>query len=253
MRIILQECKMDLLRAVRYRVGMISDLVLFTVLLVFFLISDTGTSFGEEYGTGDYKTLLLLGYVAWTLSSAAINTVAPQISGEVQRGTFFLKINSRIPMQFIYFGDFLAAIAIQSVIAIICTVGAHFIWNTAFVVRPDVIAALIVCTIGMYGIGLIIAGFQLFFKRVGSLVFVLQLGLLFVTDTLPTSGSITRITSILPLTRCNAIIREALTGTAAAAEYIGLLLCSAVCFAVGYAVFEIFLRMAKKKGNLLMY
>ena len=29
MRIILQECKMDLLRAVRYRVGMISDLVLF--------------------------------------------------------------------------------------------------------------------------------------------------------------------------------------------------------------------------------
>lgn len=35
MRIILQECKMDLLRAVRYRVGMISDLVLFTVLLVF--------------------------------------------------------------------------------------------------------------------------------------------------------------------------------------------------------------------------
>lgn len=85
------------------------------------------------------------------------------------------------------------------------------------------------------------------------LVFVLQLGLFFVTDTLPTSGSITRITSILPLTRCNAIIREAFTGTAAAAEYIGLLLCSAVCFAVGYAVFEIFLRMAKKKGNLLMY
>ena len=82
------------------------------------------------------------------------------------------------------------------------------------------------------------------------LVFVLQLGLFFVTDTLPTSGSITRITSILPLTRCNAIIREAFTGTA---EYIGLLLCSAVCFAVGYAVFEIFLRMAKKKGNLLMY
>ena len=105
MRIILQECKMDLLRAVRYRVGMISDLVLFTVLLVFFLMSDTGTSFGEEYGTGDHKTLLLLGYVAWTLSSAAINTVAPQISGEVQRGTFFLKINSRIPMQLIYFGD----------------------------------------------------------------------------------------------------------------------------------------------------
>ena len=92
MRIILLECSMDLRRTLRYKVGILSDLVIFTALLLVFLYSNTGASFQEEYRTENGKALLLLGYTAWTLASTAISVTSQQIHTEVQRGTFYLKL-----------------------------------------------------------------------------------------------------------------------------------------------------------------
>ena len=63
MRIIWYECKMDVLRTFRYKMGLVSDLVIYTLLLCFFFWSNTGQSFQELYGVENYQALLLLGYM----------------------------------------------------------------------------------------------------------------------------------------------------------------------------------------------
>ncbi len=253
MRIIFEECKTDLLRTCRYKTGIISDIVVFTVLLCFFFASNTGTSFQEKYQEGDYKTMLLLGYIAWTVASAALSIVTSQISAEVQRGTFYLKINSKYPLQIIYLGDLVSSILIQIVIIAVYTVITHFVFGVKYFISPEIVFALSVCSIGMYGIGLAIAGLSLFFKRVGSIIFLLQLTLLFVTDTVPTSNAVMYITKFIPLTKCNEVIRKCFMRTNAAQPLVELIIYSLVMFLMGYLIFAFFLRKAKKKGNLLLY
>ena len=74
-------------------------------------------------------------------------------------------------------------------------------------------------SLGMYGIGLIVAGIAIYFKRTGTIVFLIQTALLFVTDTVPTSDAILKITHYIPLTRCNEILRQIAVG----GEYTGML------------------------------
>ena len=100
----------------------------------------------------------------------------------------------------------------------------------------------------MYGIGLIVAGIAIYFKRTGTIVFLIQTALLFVTDTVPTSDAILKITHYIPLTRCNEILRQIAVG----GEYTGMLpgLCIVV---IGSVFFDVMLKQAKKRGNLLFY
>ena len=129
----------------------------------------------------------------------------------------------------------------------------HFIFGVNYSVNGTIIAALFICTLGMYGIGLIIAGLSLYYKRIGSIVLLVQLFLLFVTDTLPTSSAIRQITQVIPLTACNRVVRNSYVKDSAGTDFLLLCVYSAVWFLIGYAVFEIFIRRAKEKGNLLLY
>ena len=253
MKIILMECVMDLKRTVRYKVGIISDTIIFTILLLVFLFSDTGSSFQNEFNTKDYKPLLMLGYIAWSLASIAISVVTYQISSEVQRGTFYMKLNSGYPLQLIYLGDFLSAGITQTGIVIFYSLICWVLFQVSYGISIQIVFSLIVGSIGMYGIGLIIAGMCLAFKKVNSFMFLIQLMLLFVTDTVPTSDGITSITNIIPLTLCNKVIRKCFLSACSHNEFVMLCISSALFLAVGWIIFQCFFCYAKRKGILLMY
>lgn len=253
MKIILSEYLMDLRRTFRYKTGIVLDIVVFTALLMFFLMSNTGESFTDKYHTEDYKTLLLLGYIAWNFSSVAVSVVTSQISSEIQRGTFYLKLNSKCPLQFICLGNLFSAVTVQLVVVLCYGILTLFLGNVSYFINLEIILSMIIGIVGMYGVGLIIAGFSLFFKRVGSLIFLFQLTLLFVTDTVPTSGAIMSVTNVIPLTKCNEVIRNSFLGLPVSDAFLLLCVYSAAFFIVGYFVFEFFLRCSKQKGNLLLY
>ncbi len=253
MKIIFYEFKMDILRTLRYKMGIVSDIVVFTLLLCFFFVSDTGHSFTEQYGSGDYKTLLLLGYVAWSFAVAAISTIGTQILTELQRGTLFFKLNSKLPLQLIYIGDLISAVFIQTFVICIYSGITFLFFDVKYFINLPILAALIICTLGMYGIGLIVAGLSLYYKRIGSIVFLIQLFLLFVTDTLPTSAIIIRISQVIPLTMCNTVIRNSFLNYSINTSFVWLCISSLAWFIIGYVVFHIFLKCAQKKGNLLLY
>ena len=252
-RAMLSEIKMDLVSAVRYRFGFISDMTVFTIFLAFLMLSNSGVSLAEKYSYADYKGLLLYGYIGWMLAIAAISTASNEIKNELQRGTFYLKMNSRYPIVVLYIGKLIAAIVIQLVITVIIAVLAKLIWKVALRFNAMILAALIISTFGMFGIGLLIAGVALLHKRTGALTLIVQMGLLFITDTVPTSDLLAKITQVVPLISCNEVIRKSLAGTSDTRALILLIAFSALWLAIGIIAFNLCLKKAKKNGNLLMY
>lgn len=253
MKILFYEFKLDLLRSFRYKMAIFSDIIVFTFLLCFFYVSNTGASFATQYGANNYKTLLLLGYIAWSFSIAAISNTSSQITGELQRGTLFYKLNCNIPLQILYIGDLVSAIFIQAFVILLYSLVTHFIFNVTYYIDIYILISLLICILGMYGIGLIVAGLSLYYKRIGSIIFLIQICLLFITDTIPTAPIITNISKILPLTLCNTVIRTIFLQKNYTTYFFQLVFLSFVWFILGYVIFNIFLRLAKKRGNLLLY
>lgn len=77
------EIKMDFLRSIRYRFGMISDLLVYFALFTVFMVTDSGNSYAQTYHYGNYKELVLLGYVAWIYAISAISNVAGSLQSEL--------------------------------------------------------------------------------------------------------------------------------------------------------------------------
>ena len=253
MRAMLSEIKMDLISTVRYRFGFISDIMVFTIFLAFLMLSNSGMSLAEEYGYADYKGLLLYGYIAWMLAIAAISTASNEIKNELQRGIFYLKMNSRYPIVVLYIGKLIAAIIVHLLITIIIASLSRLVWKVNLQFNIMILLALLISTFGMFGIGLLIAGVALLHKRTGAITLIVQMGLLFITDTVPTSKLLSKITQVLPLTSCNEVIRKSLAGTFDAQCFIMLIVFSTIWLIFGTVSFNLLLNRAKKNGNLLMY
>lgn len=244
------EIKMDITSTFRYRFGMVTDIVIYSVLLIFFLLSNSGMSYQDVYHYDNYKELLVVGYLAWIYAVTAITSIAQIVSGELRQGTFYKKYNSVYPLQALLFGRMTAALMIQSIVVLVVLLATALFGKLMIGIQPFAIGAVLISTIGMYGIGLMIAGMSIFYKKIGSILYIIQLCLLFVTDTIPTSES---ITLILPLTLCNTVIRKSIAGITYTADFIKLMVSAAAFLILGICVFQLYLRRARKKGNLLFY
>lgn len=253
LRALAWDIKMQILSAWRYKFSVISDIVVFSLLMIFFLTSRTGTSFSEKYMVSDYKALLLAGYIAWTLSISAISSVGNEVSSELSKGTFYRKMHSKYPLAVLYLGDLIASFVIQIFVIVCLLIIAKVFWNVSITFSFTIIIALIINLLGMYGIGLIVGGLSVRYKRIGAIVLLIQLGMLFITDTIPTSSSLLAVTKVIPLTACNEVIRTCLSNHTDAQSLVMLLLTSIIWIFIGTAVFYISINRAKKIGNLLYY
>ena len=142
---------------------------------------------------------------------------------------------------------------VQTIVVIIYSVVTYFFFGVRYTVTLPIVAAFLISILGMYGIGLMIAGLSLYYKRIGAIVLLVQLFLLFVTDTIPTSPVITEVSSVLPLTMCNTVIRNSFVHKDLGMTFLFLCVVSLLWFVAGYVVFDCFMKQAKKKGNLLLY
>lgn len=248
-----QEFKMDILSTLRYRFSILSDIIVYTVLLSFFFMSGTGSSFAETYGTDNYRALLLLGYISWSLSVACISMVGNEIRNETQRGTLYQKLASKTPLQVLYLSKLFSGVIVQLGIILCYVLVAVFLFDVQFYINFTMIIAILTCVIGMYGIGLVIGGLSLFFKRIGNIILLVQLTLLFITDTVPSNDAILSVSRFIPLTICNEIIRSSYAGLPVGQLFIQLIISSIVFFAVGCFIFQFTLSRSRKTGNLLLY
>lgn len=254
MRIIFYEFLMSLQRSIRYRFHFISDAIVYLLLLSFFLMSGTGTSFGSQYNDiNNSKTLLLLGYIAWTFSITCIASTANSIGNELRNGTFYHKIFSKMPIQFIYIGSLLEAIFVQVIIIGILLPLIYVIFGVGVYIKGPMILAILITLMGMYGVGLAIGGISLFYKRSGTILFLIQMLLLFLTDTIPTNESLLKVTEFIPLTICNDILRTSYMNLPVGSKMMTLVLSSTLLLIIGNFIFVYMKKKAMKTGNLLQY
>lgn len=247
------EIEMNIKTTFRYRFALISDLVVFSVFMTFFLSANVGVSFGDKYEYDNYKVLTLLGFIAWTVTVAAISSSTNEVSMELTSGTFYRKLNSVCSIQLLLFADMISTLIVETVVYIALLVIANVIWHVVIPINIVSIVAIGICALGMYGIGLILSGLAILLKRVGSIVLLVQTGLLFITDTLPTSDIITRVTYVIPLTCCNRVIRLNTSEQNYTVELLYLFFVSLIWFILGNKIFDIFVKHSKIKGNLLHY
>lgn len=243
----------ELSGAVRYRFSFISDIVVYTAVLAFFMMSNSGQSLITKYGSSDYKSLLFAGYIAWTFANAALVTSVNNTTGELSRGTFYRKIKAQCPLPLLQLGELCSTVFVNCIVAAAVAFIGWIAWDLHLYVSISSIIAIIICSLGMYGMGLILDGVAIRYKRVGSLLFLFQLGLLFVTDTLPSSSGILLLTRIIPLTACNDFIRLSMTGGNPSGAFTTLFFTSLTWLIVGNIVFHLLFTKAKQNGNLLFY
>jgi len=253
MRIFFQEIKMDLASSFRYKFHIVSDVVVFTLLFVFFMLSQTGTSFSYRYYSDNFQALLLLGYIGWNFSVMCIALINNEIRHELQRGTFYQKLLSKFHLPFIYLSKLISAMLIQFVVVLCYTAIAIIIFEVQFNINLMIILTLIICIMGMYGIGLMVGAATLLFKKVGNIILLLQLTLLFVTDTIPTNAMILTITRFIPLTIANDVIRTSFSNGGISENFLLLILSSLAFLVSGVIFFQVALNLTRKNGSMLLY
>lgn len=250
---ILWKIKLDILSAFRYKFSITSDLIVMILLFMFFIGSNTGASFNKTYGNVDSRQLLFAGYIMWTISIAAISSLTLVISKEAKNGTLQVLFHSKYPLEIILFGEFLSSQMIHSVIILILSSIAYFLVNIPIVITPELLIPIIFCGLGMFGMGLFLTGMSIFFKRIGAVILLVQLSLLFVTDTIPTAQGIKNISKFIPLTIANDVVRKILSNISYSQELINLIIISAIWILVGIIGLRFFINRAKEKGNLFFY
>lgn len=217
------------------------------------MMSGSGHSLSEKYGVADYRSLLFAGYIAWTFANSALVSSVNNTSAELSRGTFYRKLNACCPLPLIQLGELLSTVLMNCIVAFAVAIIGGIVWDLRLYVSGVSLGAIAICSLGMYGMGLLLNGVTIKYKRVGSLLFLFQLGLLFVTDTIPSDSIVLSVTRLVPLTACNDLIRLSMIGADFVEPAVRLCASSLVWLALGYVVFRLLLFRAKKDGNLLHY
>lgn len=251
-----EELKMGLEKSWNYKMNFFSEIGTIIILYVLLIFMDSGTGLSYIYpsGNADSKQLLLCGYMLYNFSMMGLITASNTISSEAMSGTLEHKYTSIIPMSVLQLAIFVQSFIIESIIAAVILVISRFFFHVSIPFSISSILIIIITSVGMYGAGLILGGIALKQKRIGRIVFILQIVFLFVSDTIINISDSIKAARFIPLTVGNNLLRGlAAYGEFNWNEFFILILECALWLAVGIIFFKIFERKAKREGKLGTY
>ena len=102
---VFQEVRLDLKASLQYRTGLLTDAAIFvgSFLAAFFLGSGSSLTSFYRADTTQGIMLLLIGYLFWGNSSAALGYCTGTLQGEMERGIFEMRLQSRYPLTLLLF------------------------------------------------------------------------------------------------------------------------------------------------------
>ncbi|MBS1479363.1 MAG: ABC transporter permease [Christensenellaceae bacterium] len=251
------EFKLAILRTVRYKISFVSDIVVFCVIFFVILFTNAGYSLSLAYNSSESqaKVILLIGYVFWLFSSTALGDSTNVISNEATAGTLETKLLSSVPVPALLFARLLSGL-LYSVVSMACVLIIAGIFGWLKSVEPIRLACALLIYLpsifGMFGIGLILGGLSLNHKRVGQLTFIIQTGMLLLTDVISANFPISNY--IVPYATGMDIARNFYMHSAIEPVRIVLYFAiNAVWFVIGYTAFSKLLSATKRRGSLANY
>ena len=187
LQLICQETKMTFKSIWRYKVSMISDLVILvgTFFMAYFLKNNTWLMNAYEASQDQSNYLFFIGYVFWQFGSLSLGFCTTMISGNSRNGMLELQAQSFVSMPILYF--FKLLINILSDFLIIITITVFMVFAMDFNLREFIYIIYAILwslpsIVGMYGIGLILSALSLREKSVGQFIIIVQTLLLFITN-----------------------------------------------------------------------
>lgn len=252
----IEEFRLKLEESWNYKTNFISEVITMLILYLSLLFMNSGTSLSYAYTTSavNSKSLLLAGYMLWSFSIMSISIVNDTISYESTTGTLEHKFISIVPIFVLNSAIFAKAFLTESIVVIILLIVSKIFFGITITFNLYSIFIILITSLGMYGIGMILGGLALKVKKIGKIVFILQVLFLFIGDTITNISNTIYISKILPLTLGNELLRYSLVlGNINFNKLLILVLCSITWIFIGIVIFKFFEKTCKKEGSLGYY
>lgn len=230
----------------------------FATLYLFFLFIFYGAQYigGEQLSYGDTLEGIIVGFTVWTLTIMAFSELSWALTREAQYGTLEQLYMSPLGFGWVVTCQVLAAAVISIVwvgvqlLAMMVTTGRYL--NVDLV---SVLPLALFIIIGVYGVGLMMGGLQLVFKRVEGAFQIMQfvfLGLVVApVDSIP-------LLRVLPVSMGSHLMNQVMVHGASIFDIpawdLGALILGSLGFLLaGYAVFKSCERVCLERGLLGHY
>ena len=241
-----------------YRVDLAIQLLTLVLLFVFI-------SFFIGSGTIESEGLpaVLLGYLVWLYAVMAISNMSTSLSGEASIGTLEQIYMSPVPTWLVIVGWVVANFLQHTVIVALLGVILVTILPVTLPLELAALPPFVLTMIGLIGFGYAIGGLTLVYKQVGSVSNLLTNVLLFLNGALlPVHhfpAWLETIAVFLPTTQGIIVLRKvvvdgaSLTAVWEDGSMVFLAVQSVLYLVVGWALFNVGERVAKRQGTLGQY
>lgn len=252
-KIMFSEIRMNIFEFLNYKFAFIIDILVYTGLYSFFILSGSGYKLTQQYAINDSKGIVLSAYIIWIISMAPVGAICNEIRMENIKGIFEQKLMSVFPIWWILLCKVLSSIIINIIEIGTILLIAAFAFKVYVFYNIYQIVIIFIDIIGMSGISLIMGAIVIDKKNIGQLIFVIQIVFLFLSNTIiKITGGI--VEKIIPLSYANHIVRLVNMGNKnISIEIIIFFMISALWLIFGIGIFNIIIKNCKKKGTISLF
>ena len=170
------------------------------------------------------------------------------------RGTLEQKFMAVVPIGLLFLGKMLSGLLISTVIIASVTVLVLLLTDITLKITGLSLVLLGINLVGMYGLGLIFGSIALKVKKIGRLTFILQILLMFLTDTLTKTSFSDGLGKVIPLTNGINLARQSVSGLLVAkTDLIFFIVDSLIWLLLGVFIFSYAEKKVRREGALNFY
>lgn len=251
------EMRLSIKEMLRYKISVLSDFIVFTLLYIGIFFMDFSSGFMDYYliDESSSKLLILVGYIFWQMNSLAIGCTATGIRSDALRGILEMRMQSKFPVPLLLGAQLIVSILFECITFVGVFIFSCLTLDTNFSDISVIFVAFLLCApsvLGSFGIGLILGGVTLIEKSVGQFLFLIQTALLFISNSLsPTRGL---YGYILPFTYGVEMTRNIYLGQMnSVLSIFAYLLINLIWLSVGIVVFNLLLQKVRKRASFTSY
>ncbi len=206
---LVNETRKNLLLAWSYRVNIIMwvvfDIVMFTGVMLLF-------GDGSDTARLESRPSYLLGFLVTNMASGAVSTMAWGLRDEMQSGTLEQMTMSPHSLNWLVLGRLTAETVVSLILRIIVGVGIILVMNLSLPFTLAMLPVFILTLLGMYGVGFMVGGLALIFKRIDSVAAVFTNLLMWINGTFVAiaffPAGLAFVARLMPVTQGLIVLRQ---------------------------------------------
>ncbi|CAM3358514.1 ABC transporter permease [Nosocomiicoccus ampullae] len=181
------ELLLSIKSSIQYKIGFISDFVIFFAIYIIALFFQNGDAFIATYNIDKTQAqiFVLIGVIFWQLSIVALGFSSSLIESNFNTGTLELRLQSTVSPIILMFANVFISMIFSLLSVFVVLMFAYFYIELDVNTLIRILLSFIIVIpsiVGMFGIGLIFGGLTLIEKSIGQFIMLFQGILLFISN-----------------------------------------------------------------------